>query len=84
MLEEGDKLPALKYILMVYSEIDKYFDKFMSVILNGLLHGEALRRDQRVLLQTCSKGQLMLSSCSVKDGKIENFDAYEFLNRYFP
>lgn len=81
MLLEGDKLPGLKYILLIYSDVDQHFDKFTNVVLNGLLHGQALRKDQRINLQTCLKGKQILSSYKLKAGETDKFDTYDFLNR---
>lgn len=82
MLKEGDKLPGLKYILLIFSNIDNNFHDFTNLILNGLLHGQTMRRDQRINLQTCLKGKQILSPYELKDEKIKNLDAYDFLNRY--
>lgn len=82
MLNESDSLPGLKYILLHCSEINSNFYHFTRVILSGLLHGQVMRRDQRISMQTCMKGREIVGNYFLKNGEIENLEAYDFINRY--
>jgi hypothetical protein len=82
MLSEGETLQGLKYILLTSSEINKNFKYFMETVLNGLLHGQIMRRDQRINMQTYIIGKETLSSYELKNREIDDFDAYSFLSRY--
>ncbi|XP_058801284.1 uncharacterized protein LOC131670013 isoform X2 [Phymastichus coffea] len=81
MLKEGESLSSLKYILLTCSDLTRNFNHFTEVLLNGLLHGQVLRRDQRIHMQACMTGKEILSHYELKDDKFENFKAHEFLNR---
>ena len=83
MLEEGESLPGLKYILLVCSHIRGHFSFFMKALLNGLLHGEVLRRDQRISLQAQVKGKKLLDPHRWKEGSRwkENFVVHDLINR---
>lgn len=81
MLKEGDSLPGLKYILLTCSSISQNFNHFVDALLNGLLHGQVLRRDQRVHMQACIVGKDMFDRCELEENKFENFKAHDFLNR---
>lgn len=83
MLSEGESLPVLKIILLIFSEINHNFSYFIDIVLNGLLHGQVMRRDQRINMQTFVEATKYLKPFTVKDRKIDNFEVYEFMNRYF-
>lgn len=82
MLSEGESLPALKYILLTASEVNQNFSHFMDAVLNGLFHGQVMRRDQRISMQTLMEAKKSLNPNVLKNGKIANFEIHKFINRY--
>ncbi|OXU28380.1 hypothetical protein TSAR_002234 [Trichomalopsis sarcophagae] len=81
MLSEGESLPVLKYILLIFSEIKQNFSYFIDIVLNGLLHGQVMRRDQRINMQTFVEAKKYLKAYTLKDETIDSLEVYEFINR---
>ena len=82
MMSEGESLQGLKYILLACSEITEHFGDFATTLLNGLLHGQVMRRDQRINMQAVMKGAKAFDSYVPKDIKCEELELYDFINRY--
>ncbi|KAJ8669844.1 hypothetical protein QAD02_001103 [Eretmocerus hayati] len=81
MMSEGDSLRGLKLILLLCSDLKSHYQQFIDVILDGLLQGQVMRRDQRITMQACEKGSKLLPKFTLEGEKLETFEIYDFINR---